>query len=155
MPTPYDVLVPRLSPTALSKRLLVARARRLERIALQQPAIRVIATLQDVRHLTDLTRSTYASIAAAGADVTLLARDLPAYVAPGVRGVALTDDDPLVDVWSVLVAGAAGCLALAAQDRHDDADDLAREYDTVETDDAGLVVSCLSVIDELSVRHIS
>lgn len=107
----------------------------------------VVATLQDVRHLSDRTREVYAAIAARGADVTLYARDLPAYVAEGVRGVSLSDDDPLVDVWSVLVAGGAAPVAFAAIDCYRaDSVDMEREFEAARTDNESVVEQCLALL---------
>ena len=71
-----------------------------------------------MRHLSPRTRAVYTELAARGTDVVLLARDLQSWIAPGVRGVALDDDDPLVDVWSLVQLGPTRAVALAAVDLH-------------------------------------
>ena len=104
--TPYE-LVRRHTPVQdATKRELLGLTRRLERAALEAPPPGVAATLQDVRYFTDRTREVYTALAAAGAPARLHARDLQAWLAPGVTGVALTDDDPLVDEWVVVLPGA-------------------------------------------------
>lgn len=145
--TPYDV-VSAVAPAAAATKLeLLREVRALERRTLHGQAMVVVATLQDVRHLTDRTRALYARIAATGADVTLYARDLPAYVAEGVRGVGLTDDDPLVDLWSVLVDGADVSEAFVAVDCYrPDCLDLEREFEAVRTDDRRVVRQCLQLL---------
>ena len=103
--TPYE-LVRRAAPAQdATKAELLGLTRRLERAALQAPPPAVAATLQDARYLTDRTRQVYAALAAAGAPARLHARDLQAWLAPGVTGIALEDDDPLVDEWVVVLPG--------------------------------------------------
>jgi hypothetical protein len=92
-------------PTA--KSLLVALCRGLEREALGAPPVVAAVTLQDARHLTRTTLEAYAALARTGTEVTMFGRGLRAWLAPGVRGVALDDDDPLGDVWSVTFLGGA------------------------------------------------
>jgi hypothetical protein len=57
----------------------------------------------------------YAELAAGGAAARLHARGLQAWLAPGVAGVALDDDDPLVDEWVVVLPGPEP-VVLAATD---------------------------------------
>ena len=64
------------------------------------------ATLQDERYFTDRTREVYTALAAAGAPARLHARGLLTWLAPGVVGVSLEEDDPLVDEWTVVLPGA-------------------------------------------------
>ena len=105
--TPYAVVSAVERTRAVSKRELVRLSRQLELAALSSPPQVVAAALQDSRFLTDRTRSAYERIASAGTTVTLLARGLQGWLAPGVRGVDLAEDDPLVDVlaadWSTLL----------------------------------------------------
>ena len=114
-PTPY-ALVSAATPTVeASKRELRRIAREIEDRALQAPPTAMAATLQDVRHVTERTREIYAELAANGTSVRLYARGLQAWLAPGVTGVSLDDDDPLVDEWTIVVPGADG-VVLAATD---------------------------------------
>lgn len=114
--TPYDVVVQAERPRRSDKNAVLRLSRALEREALATPGP-TGASLQDVRYLTERTRTMYARLAAAGSAPVLYARDLPAYVAPGVTGVALDDDDPLVDVWSVVVLSERP-VVMAAVDLH-------------------------------------
>lgn len=103
--TPY-ALVSAVAPLREgSKRELVALTRRLERQASASPPPAVAATLQDVRYLTERTRAVYAELAAAGTAARLHARGLQSWLAPGVAGVGLDEDDPLVDEWTVVLPG--------------------------------------------------
>jgi DICT domain-containing protein len=115
--TPFGLVARAEPPVAATKRELVRLARELEREALQSRPPAVGAALQDARHLTERTRRVYARLAEAGAAVRLQARGLQSWLAPGVTGVALGDDDPLVDEWVIVVVGAAP-VAFAATDLH-------------------------------------
>lgn len=114
--TPYDLVVQGERPCPASKDEVLRLTRALEREALAVPGP-TGASLQDVRYVTERTRAAYARLAEAGAAPVLYARDLPAYVAPGVSGVALDDDDPLVDVWSLVVLSERP-VVMAAVDLH-------------------------------------
>ena len=118
MPTTPYALVSAAAPVRpATKREIVGLTRRLEHRALQAAPAAVAATLQDVRYLTERTRGVYADLAAAGAAARLHARGLQAWLAPGVAGVALDDDDPLVDEWVVVLPGAEP-VVLAETDLH-------------------------------------
>ena len=115
--TPYE-LVCRTTPVRdATKAELLGLTRRLERAALLAPPPSVAATLQDSRYLTERTRAVYAALAAAGAPARLHARGLQAWLAPGVTGVALDEDDPLVDEWVVVLPGVSP-VVFAATDLH-------------------------------------
>ena len=103
--TPYALVSAATTVEEGSKRELVALTRRLERAALSDPPPAVAATMQDLRYLTDRTRAVYADLAERGAQARLFARGLQAWIAPGVEGVALQEDDPLVDEWVVVLPG--------------------------------------------------
>ncbi len=113
--TPYALVSAAAQVREATKRELVAMTRRLERAALDAPPPAVAATLQDVRYLTERTRAVYAQLAAAGAPARLHARGLQSWLAPDVEGVALDDDDPLVDEWTVVLPG-RNPVAFAATD---------------------------------------
>jgi len=140
--TPYALVSAVEQARPVTKRELVALSRRLERAALAAAPPAVAASLQDARFLTDRTRQVYAALAAAGAEARLHGRGLQAWLAPGVMGVELEDDDPLVDEWVVVVPGAAP-VALAATDLRDDADDDAeRSFTYALTHDPQVVAAC-------------
>lgn len=103
--TPYELLRRTTPVQDATKAELLGMTRRLERAALLTRPPAVAATLQDQRYLTDRTREVYTALAAAGASARLHARGLQAWLAPGVVGVSLDDDDPLVDEWIVVLPG--------------------------------------------------
>lgn len=115
--TPYSLVAGVERTVVANKRELVLVSRGLERAALASPPAAVAATLQDARHLTARTRAIYATLAEHGTAARLFGRDMQAWLAPGVVGVALDDDDPLVDEWSIVVPG-SDPVAFAGTDLH-------------------------------------
>lgn len=140
--TPYALVSAVEPPQEGSKRELVLLTRRLERAALDDPPPAVAATLQDVRYLTDRTRAVYASLAAAGAPARLHARGLQAWLAPDVAGVALDDDDPLVDEWTVVLPGARPVVFAATDLGRTDCDDDDRCFLYAVSTDPQVVTEC-------------
>jgi hypothetical protein len=123
---------------------------RLEARALAEPPACAVAFVQDVRFASPRVREVWRALAAAGTDVTVYGRDLPAYVVEGVPGIGLDDDDPLVDIWSLLVVWTDGRAAGFAGNDIDHGGlsaaptDLDRDFDVAETEDAEIVGQCLS-----------
>ena len=116
--TPYALVSAATDVRRGTKHELIRLSRQLERTAREGRPPAVAASLQDARFLTERTRAVYAEIAAAGAQTRLHARGLQAWLAPGVAGVCLDDDDPLVDQWVVVVPGPEP-VVLAATDLGD------------------------------------
>ena len=143
--TPYSVVSAMETPEPIDKRGLIAVSRELEREALATPPEHVAAALQDGRFLTARTRAQYAELAAAGCRVTLYARGLHTWLAPGVTGVSLDDDDPLLDEWAVVVPSAAP-VVMAAVDLRSDADDLERRFLYAVSRDPDVVRECARLL---------
>lgn len=116
MPTPYALVTTVETPVRAAKRDLVRLSRGLERGALADPPAFVDAIFQDARFVTENTRSAYADLAAAGSQVTLYARGLQSWLAPGVTGVGLDDDDPMGDQWCMVLPCPSAPVVFAAVD---------------------------------------
>ena len=145
--TPYSVVSSLERPRPVSKRDLVHLSRQLERAAFLEPPHAVAAALQDQRFLTARTRDTYRRLAAAGTPVTLYARGLPSWLAPGVHGVDLDEDDPLVDEWVVVLASPRHPTVLAAIDlKHPRTADLDRTFEHAVSHDEQIVRQCLALL---------
>ena len=140
--TPYALVSAATTVHTASKRELIGLSRRLEHRALQGAPFAVAASLQDARFVTERTRAVYADLAAAGAGARLHARGLQAWLAPGVEGVSLDDDDPLVDEWVVVLPGPEP-VVLAATDLGDvDGDDADRSFTYGISHDPHVVAGC-------------
>ena len=145
--TPYAVVTSVEAPRPVSKRELVRISRRMEASAMAQPPQAMAAALQDQRFLTAQTRAVYRGLAAAGAAVTLLARGLHGWLDPGVRGVDLDEDDPLVDEWVIVLPSPAHPYVLAATDlRVPRADDLDRDFLFALSSDPEVVAACAGLL---------
>ena len=140
--TPYQLVRSTTPVQDATKGELLALTRRLERAALQAPPPAVAATLQDVRYLTDHTRAVYAALAAVGSPARLHARGLQAWLAPGVTGVALDEDDPLVDEWVVVLPGHDPVVFAATDLRLPDCDDADRCFSYAVSRDPAVVRAC-------------
>jgi DICT domain-containing protein len=145
--TPYAVVAAAEQIRLGRKIELVAVSRQLERAALADPPPAVAATLQDERFLTPRTRAVYAELAAAGAAARLLARGLQAWLAPGVTGVALDDDDPLVDEWVVVLPSRSRPVVFAGTDLKSDCDlDHDRCFSYAVSHDPEVVRACAQLL---------
>ena len=146
MTTPYALVSRVQSVLPADKAELIRRTRLLERAALLAPPRAVAAALQDQRYLTDRTRQIYARLAAAGVDARLHARGLQSWLAPGVVGVSLDDDDPLVDEWVVVIAGPDPVVLAATDLRAPHQADAERRFAYAVSQDAGLVRDCATLL---------
>ena len=145
--TPYAVVTSVERPRPVTKRELVRLSRQLELAAMARPPERIAATLQDSRFLTDRTRDVYRRLGEAGAPVTLLARGLQGWLAPGVRGVDLDEDDPLVDEWVVVLHSPQRPAVLAATDLHSPQEvDLRRDFAYATSSDPDVVAACADLL---------
>ena len=145
--TPYAVVTAVERPRPVSKHQLVRLSRQLELAALAQPPEVAAAALQDCRFLTDRTRQAYQRIASTGTAVTLLARGLQGWLAPGVRGVDLDEDDPLVDEWVVVLGSRQRPVVLAATDlRQPYEHDLERDFAYATSSDPQVVAACADLL---------
>lgn len=104
------------------------------------------AALQDGRFLTDRTRSFYAQIACRGCRVSLYGRGLHTWLAPGVTGVSLDDDDPLLDEWVDVLPSARDPTVLAATDLRSDGDDFERRFLYAVSRDPEVVDECARLL---------
>ena len=145
--TPYAVVTAVERPRPVTKRELVRLSRQLELAALARPPQTIAATLQDQRYLTAPTREVYRRLASAGASVVLLARGLQAWLEPGVRGVDLDEDDPLVDEWVVVLHSSQHPSVLAATDLRRPHDvDLERDFAYATSCDPEVVAACAALL---------
>ncbi|MCW2778995.1 MAG: Phytochrome-like protein cph2 [Frankiales bacterium] len=144
--TPYAVVAAAERVDRGDKTALVALSRSLERQALVAPPTVVAAALQDARFLTPATLGVYTRLADAGVRTRLFARGLTSYVAPGVDGVALDDDDPLVDEWVIVLPGERPAVFAATDLREPCDSDLERCFLYAVSHDPEVVQECLRLL---------
>jgi hypothetical protein len=145
--TPYAVVSSVELARPATKRELVQISRRAEAAAMARPPQLMVAALQDQRFLTARTREVYRRLASAGAAVTLMARGLQGWLDPGVRGVDLDEDDPLVDEWVVVLPSPAQPFVMAATDlRQPFHDDLERDFTYACSSDPEVVAACADLL---------
>jgi EAL domain-containing protein (putative c-di-GMP-specific phosphodiesterase class I) len=139
--TPYEIVSARRPTTECTKRLLLPTSHYLEAKATDraEPPI-LLACFQEGRHFTRATARRFARYAETAAMVAAIATDLPSNPVPGVRGAALTSDDPLCGEWNVIVVGPHFAGALVARDLGDDGDDAGRRFAYALTYDRELVL---------------
>ena len=144
--TPYTLVSAVAQPVDASKRELRRISRQIEDEALRSRPPAVAAALQDARYVTPPTRAVYARLAEQGTPARLFARGLQSWLAPGVAGVTLDDDDPLVDEWVIVLPGPAP-VAFAATDLGvaDCADD-DRSFRYAITRDPDVVAGCARLL---------
>src|SRR5262249_1634034 len=140
--TPYEA-ISSVSPTAeLTKRELLDTTRLLEAraMAAAEPAV-LLSGFQEARHFTPATARRYDRYAQSSALVMGVGTDVPSRPALGVRGVALSADDPLRGEWDVVAVGPHFMAALVARDLGDDGPDRDRRFAYALTYDRELVLT--------------
>jgi len=145
--TPYEIVTAVEPVRTASKFALIAVTRGIEREALLDPPVAVGATFQDVRYLTPETRASYEAMGARGVAVRLYARSLQAWLAPGVEGVALDDDDPLVDQWSLVVPALEHPVVFVATDFVPGGGDGGMPFSWATSRDPEVVQACAHALD--------
>jgi len=113
--TPYSVVVATANTAntantakgaqrVATKPVLHAISTQLERRALAQGhSVVVLGAFQHARHFTGATAQRYRDLAVHSSYVAAFATDLPPDPMPGVNGITLPEDDPLVGQWCVIV----------------------------------------------------
>ncbi|NIZ90908.1 EAL domain-containing protein [Kineococcus rubinsiae] len=129
-PSPFACLPPAVPLRRSPKRLLVELSKQLERQAMRLGETCVVAsTFQEARHFTPATSLRYRDLVARTGFVCALGEDLPVEPVPGVRGAALSPDDPIRGEWDVVVVSPHFSAALLARDLGDDGPDMDRTYE--------------------------
>jgi EAL domain-containing protein (putative c-di-GMP-specific phosphodiesterase class I) len=139
--TPFSIVADRRNVSEATKRMMLPMSRYLESKAADanEPPV-LLACFQEGRYFTANTRRRFADFAKTAALVAALATDLPTEPAPGVRGAALADDDPLRGEWNVIVVGPHFAAALVSRDLDDTGPDRDRRFAYALTYDRGLVL---------------
>ena len=133
------------SKTHVAKKgLLVGISHHLESqgASLETPPV-ILSTFQKVERFTSPTLTRYSSLAQRCPLIAALGEGMTAEPAPGVRGVELSSDDPLVDEWVVAVVGTHYHGALIARDLGDEGSlaDPDRHFSYIVTHDSDTVLA--------------
>lgn len=145
--TPFDLVSARRTVRQGTTPLLAAISRELERQAASTPrSSLLISNFPEVRGRLRRADAGYDEFAGQLAFGVMLAPAAPQTLAPGLRAMAVADDDPLRGTWNVLVISAhfASMLAGRARSRSDRARD--PEFDFVVTYDRDVIVECAQAL---------
>ncbi|WP_433795996.1 DICT sensory domain-containing protein [Actinoplanes sp. CA-252034] len=140
--SPYQLIGADRQIRHAPKHLLVPVSKTLELMALEErvPPL-VLAAFEDVRFFRPSTVRRFTELAVRLPFVAALGVGMPSSPAPGVRGAALSPQDPLAREWTVVVLGAHMSAALIALDLGDDGADPDRQFAFVVTYDRRLVTA--------------
>lgn len=134
--TPFDLVTDRQPTRIARKAVTLSLCRRLEEQAANQtdPPI-VLATFQDEKFFSNETARRYAVLARTCPLVAAIGIAMADKVAPGVRGVPLSADDPLIAQWTIVIVGAHFASAFIARDLGDSGRDRDRRFEYFITHD--------------------
>ena len=140
--TPFELIERSRWTRRAPKQLLMPLSRSMEAVALaaRVPPL-LLAGFEDARFFTPATAARYTTLAQRLPFVCALGKGMPAAPAPGVRGQALSDDDPLAREWTVVVLAAHESAALIARDLGDEGPDGDRQFEFVVTYDRATVTA--------------
>ena len=143
--TPVEVVEGNRRLRRATKRHLISVSRHLEdQAATLGEAAVLLSGFQTRGRFAPSTRRRYGDIARTAAFVGAFGVEMGRDPEPGVRGAAVTDDDPLVDEWDVAVVAPHFAALLAARDLGDDGPDLDRRFEFAVTYDRDLVIEAAS-----------
>lgn len=143
----FDTAVAVRLPRCADKRTLLAFSRQLEQRAvddIDEPVL--LSCFQHIDRFTPATMARYARLRQRCALIGAFGVGMPLEPVPGVRGGALSADDPLVEEWTVVVVTPHFAAALIARDLGDDGPDLDRRFEYVLTHDRELVERAAAVL---------
>jgi DICT domain-containing protein len=151
--TPYELIGNHRQVRHAPKHLLIPLSKTLELMALQSDVPPVLlAAFEHAQFFRPSTVVDFTELAKRLPFVGALGVDMPASPAPGVRGAALSVQDPLASEWSVVVLGAHTAAALMARDLGDSGADGDRQFEFVVTYDRVLVTAAAhSLVGRLTV----
>ncbi|WP_448639799.1 diguanylate cyclase domain-containing protein [Geodermatophilus sp. URMC 63] len=128
--SPFACLPDHVPLRRAPKALLIELSKQLEREAMRLGETCVVAaTFQEARHFTVSTTQRYRDLVERTGFVCALGEDLPVEPLPGVRGAALSPEDPVRGEWDVAVLSPHFSAALLARDLGDDGPDMERTFE--------------------------
>ncbi len=144
-PSPFTALPPGTVLRRSPKPLLIEVSKQLEREALRIGETAVVtATFQHARYFTPSTTARYRDLAERVGFVCALGEDMPEEPVPGVpgvRGVHVPLEDPILGEWDVAVVGPHFAGALLARDLGDIGIERERMFEYALTYDRDVVIA--------------
>lgn len=140
--TPFDLVRGRAKTNTATRRLLAPLCRRLEVQAtnVMDPPV-LLSAFQTAARFTAETARRYSRLSDTCPIVGALGIGMPDQPAPGVRGGALSPDDPLTGEWTVVLLGAHYAAAFIARDIGDDGPEDSRRFEFMITHDRDTVIN--------------
>jgi hypothetical protein len=140
--TPFDLVGTRGTTRTATRRLLAPLCRRLEFHAtnLMDPPV-LLSAFQTAERFTAGTARRYSQLATTCPIVGALGVGMPDRPAPGVRGGALSCNDPLTGEWTVVLIGAHYAAAFIARDIGDTGPEDDRRFEFMITHDRDTAIS--------------
>lgn len=139
--TPFGVVSRQRPVQRGDKRLLLELSKQIEAETRNLGCSAVLLSgFQEAEFFSPLTRARYSALSQDAALVGALGCGLTEQPAPGVRGVALDQADPLRGEWDVAVIGSHFAMAFAARDLGDTGPDMRRRFDFAVTYDRELAI---------------
>jgi EAL domain-containing protein (putative c-di-GMP-specific phosphodiesterase class I) len=153
--TPFDLVHGLAKTHTATRRLLAPLCRRLEVQAtnLMDPPV-LLSAFQTATRFTAETARRYSRLAQTCPIVGALGVGMPDLPAPGVRGGALTHDDPLTGEWTVVLLGAHYAAAFIARDIGDDGPEDDRRFEFMITHDRDTVINAGRSLMSRFIPHI-
>jgi EAL domain-containing protein (putative c-di-GMP-specific phosphodiesterase class I) len=155
--TPFELAIARHESRRGTEPLLAAISRELGLQAAHSSGTPLlITTLPAAEHFRTHMRDTYERLASEVAFAVTIAVDMPTEPAPGVRGIQITEDDPLHGTWNVVVIGTHFASMLAARPRAPSISGEAPSFDFVYTFERPLIIECAQALTlriALAVEH--
>jgi hypothetical protein len=140
--SPFEAVAAQRPTRRGDKRLLLSLSLQIESQAasLGSSAV-VLSTFQEARFFTPRACARYSRLSEHAALAGALGAGLPERPAPGVRGVALDQADPLRGEWDVTVIAPHFAMAFVARELGDQGPDMQRRFDFAATYDRELAIA--------------
>lgn len=150
-PSPFHIVAGRSRSRLLQKPALLQLTRYIEHQAAQcGDASMMLAAVQRVEFFDGPTRRLYTRLTDTAPWVVVFGDGVPSALARGVRGVALSPDDPMRREWIVLTLGTYSACALVGREREESVNsgrpEREREFDTVLTYDRPTVLAAATAM---------
>ncbi|MGV9860513.1 DICT sensory domain-containing protein [Gordonia sp. NPDC003425] len=144
--TPFAIVEAAIVARPATKRLLVAMSKEIERQAHATHAAVVLGTFQFERNFSSSTARRWQAMSETVGLVGVYGVGVTAIRDGNVHRAPLDPDDDLVEEWTVAVLGPHFAAVLSARDRHEDAPELDRRFDFVQSYDRTVVTQCVHSI---------